>query len=467
LKNKVITRFAPSPTGSLHLGGARTALFNYYYAKKMNGDFFIRIEDTDLKRNKESSYNSIIDGLSWLGVNSDFPIIYQKENIKRHLDCVDFLLDNGFAYKCYKDKVGVEYDKKSSAFRSPYRDLCKKDCDLKGKPFVVRFRVGSGFTKIKDGLRGVVSWDNKNIEDFVLVRRDGTPTYMLSVVVDDNDIGVTHIIRGDDHLINAGKQSLIYDAMGWEKPNWIHVPLIHEKDSGKLSKRNNACDVLFYKKEGYLSSSICNYIVNLGWSKDKKEIFLSEKDIINNFSLKGFSKSSANLDRKKLDSISKKHIKSLDDEDFIDKFLEYRSYLGLDIYDEKIKNRLKRGCFEIKKRSANLKESISLSKFFEINSPIALKKIEYELDTARLVSFFDLLILEFSVIPNQDWEKDIISKKLEKSASYFNLSFRDFGLVLRQVISGENLSPDLVSTIYCLGKEETMKRLSSGFYNIF
>jgi len=302
----VVTRFAPSPTGFLHIGGARTALFNWLFSKYMGGKFLLRIEDTDRARSTSEATKAILDGMEWLGLSYDGEIVYQSQNAEDHIKAVHKMLDNGTAYRCYctpEELENIRSKETDGAFRSPWRD----DIDLQDRPYTVRFRVPNGETKITDHVQGEITWDNKNFDDLVLLRADGTPTYMLAVVVDDHNMGITHVIRGDDHLINAGRQTLIYQALGWDVPEWAHVPLIHGPDGKKLSKRHGALGVEAYRDMGYLPSGLRNYLLKLGWAHGDDEIFFGD-DAAKVFTLVGINASPARLDFDKMDYINAQHI---------------------------------------------------------------------------------------------------------------------------------------------------------------
>ena len=314
MNKRVVTRFAPSPTGYLHIGGARTALFNWYFAKKMGGTFRLRVEDTDRARSTDEATAAILKGMSWLGLKADDEIVYQSQNAEAHVAAAHNLLEKGLAYRCYQtaeevDALKAEAREQNRAFRSPCRDT-DEDQDL---PFAVRFRVPEGETTIHDHVQGDVTWQNENFDDLVLLRADGTPTYMLAVVVDDHDMGVTHVIRGDDHLINAGRQTQLYKALSWGVPEWAHVPLIHGPDGKKLSKRHGALGVHAYEDLGYLPSGLRNYLMKLGWSHGDTEVFLDEDELTRAFSLGGINSSPARLDFDKMDFINAQHMTASDD----------------------------------------------------------------------------------------------------------------------------------------------------------
>ena len=278
---KVVTRFAPSPTGFLHIGGARTALFSYYFARRHAGEFRLRIEDTDKVRSTDAATQAILDGMDWLGIHHDGDVVYQSKNETRHREVVEELVEIGAAYHCYMTENEVEAERVLSreqgrAFRSPYRDhrvFPTPGAAPKSTPFVTRFRVPEGETIVEDEVLGSVTWDNKNFDDLILLRTDGSPVYMMAVVVDDHDMGVTHVIRGDDHLTNAGRQKQIYEALGWDVPAFAHVPLLFGPDGKKLSKRHGALGIDAYATRGYIPSGLRNYLTRLGWSHGDMEVF--------------------------------------------------------------------------------------------------------------------------------------------------------------------------------------------------
>ena len=322
-QKQVITRFAPSPTGYLHIGGVRTALFNWLYAKNNNGKFLLRIEDTDRERSSQDSIKVILDGLNWLNLDYDEEPIYQHQNINRHIEIANLLLKNGKAYKCWATEEELslmrEEAKKNGLpvkYNGKWRNKESGESE-KNKPFVLRFKAPlKGETIVHDKVQGNVSFLNKNFDDFVILRSDSTPTYMLSVVVDDHDMNVSHIIRGDDHLTNAAKQKQIYESLNWKVPVFSHISLIHGSDGAKLSKRHGALGIDSYKKEGYLPEAMKNYLLRLGWSHGDKEIF-SQEEMIKLFSLKNIGKSSSRLDIEKLKNINNHYIKNTNEKDLL------------------------------------------------------------------------------------------------------------------------------------------------------
>src|SRR6185436_7731712 len=286
MSEPVITRFAPSPTGFLHIGGGRTALFNWLYARRFGGKMLLRIEDTDRERSTQAAIEAILDGLSWLGIEWDGDAVYQFSRSARHREIAEQLLAAGKAYRCYASpeeltemREAARAEGRSKFYDGRWRDRDPSEAPAAVKPVIRLKAPQSGETVVDDQVQGRVTWQNENLDDFVLLRSDGTPTYMLAVVVDDHDMGVTHIIRGDDHLTNAGRQTLLYEAMGWRVPEWAHIPLIHGPDGAKLSKRHGALGVEAYRAMGYLPEALRNYLARLSWSHGDDEIFSTEQMI--------------------------------------------------------------------------------------------------------------------------------------------------------------------------------------------
>ena len=326
MADSVVTRFAPSPTGFLHIGGARTALFNWLYARGRGGKMLLRIEDTDRERSTEPAIAAILDGLKWLGLDWDGEVIYQFSRAARHREIAEQLLASGKAYRCYatSEQLTAMREKARAEGRTRLYDGMWRDRDPAEAPAgmkaTIRLRAPqTGETVIEDQVQGRVVWQNENLDDLVLLRGDGNPTYMLAVVVDDHDMGVTHVIRGDDHLINAARQKQIYDALGWAVPNMSHIPLIHGPDGSKLSKRHGALGVDAYRAMGYLPAALRNYLVRLGWSHGDQEIFSTE-EMIAAFDLSGVGRSAARFDFAKLESLNGHYIRHCDDRSLVTMF---------------------------------------------------------------------------------------------------------------------------------------------------
>jgi len=427
----ITTRFAPSPTGFLHIGGVRTALFNWLYAKKNSGKFLLRIEDTDRERSSKEAIKKIIDGLNWLGLENDGEIVYQHKNEERHIEVAHILLEAGFAYRDWE----LEND---------YGDLEKNHA--------IRFKTPKeGETIINDKVQGDVEIKNKEIEDFVLLRSNGTPTYMLSVVVDDYDMNVTDIIRGDDHLTNAAKQKLIYDSLKWECPTFTHIPLIHGQDGSKLSKRHGALGIEFYKEEGYLPEALINYLLRLGWSHGDQEIF-SLEEMIKYFSIEKIRKSPSKFDIDKLNDINSIYLKNTPIETLITKIDS--SYNNLS--EKKFKS-LSIVMPEILKRCKNIKD---IEK--NINFIINERPIKIDNEANKLINDVSLNSLEklSKILKKLDkWDANEIEHTIKNFLKDEGLNFKDIGLPLRAVLVGF-LSPIGINTIIeSLGKDEVLARI--------
>jgi len=427
----ITTRFAPSPTGFLHIGGVRTALFNWLYAKKNSGKFLLRIEDTDRERSSKEAIKKIIDGLNWLGLENDGEIVYQHKNEERHIEVAHMLLEAGFAYRDWE----LEND---------YGDLEKNHA--------IRFKTPKeGETIINDKVQGDVEIKNKEIEDFVLLRSNGTPTYMLSVVVDDYDMNVTDIIRGDDHLTNAAKQKLIYDSLKWECPTFTHIPLIHGQDGSKLSKRHGALGIEFYKEEGYLPEALINYLLRLGWSHGDQEIF-SLEEMIKYFSIEKIRKSPSKFDIDKLNDINSIYLKNTPIETLISKIDSSHSNLS----EKKFKS-LSIVMPEILKRCKNIKD---IEK--NINFIINERPIKIDNEANKLINDVSLNSLEklSKILKKLDkWDANEIEHTIKNFLKDEGLNFKDIGLPLRAVLVGF-LSPIGINTIIeSLGKDEVLARI--------
>ena len=427
----ITTRFAPSPTGFLHIGGVRTALFNWLYAKKNSGKFLLRIEDTDRERSNKEAIKKIIDGLNWLGLENDGEIVYQHKNEERHIEVAHILLEAGFAYRDWE----LEND---------YGDLEKNHA--------IRFKTPKeGETIINDKVQGDVEIKNKEIEDFVLLRSNGTPTYMLSVVVDDYDMNVTDIIRGDDHLTNAAKQKLIYDSLKWECPTFTHIPLIHGQDGSKLSKRHGALGIEFYREEGYLPEALINYLLRLGWSHGDQEIF-SLEEMIKYFSIEKIRKSPSKFDIDKLNDINSIYLKNTPIETLISKIDSSHSNLS----EKKFKS-LSIVMPEILKRCKNIKD---IEK--NINFIINERPIKIDNEANKLINDVSLNSLEklSKILKKLDkWDANEIEHTIKNFLKDEGLNFKDIGLPLRAVLVGF-LSPIGINTIIeSLGKDEVLARI--------
>ena len=459
---KIITRFAPSPTGFLHIGGVRTALFNYYYAKHTGGEFHLRIEDTDKARSTDAATQAIIDGLDWLGLHHDGAIVYQSKNVQAHIDAAMALLESGKAYRCYAtteelETLRAEAREKGTAFRSPYRDQREAD----DRPHTIRFRVPDGDTKISDQVQGDISWDNKDFDDLVLLRADGTPTYMLAVVVDDHNMGVTHVIRGDDHLINAGRQTLIYQAFKWNIPVWAHVPLIHGPDGKKLSKRHGALGADAYRDMGYLPSGLKNYLLKLGWAHGDEELFFSDTEVAKVFQLSGINSAPARLDFDKMGYINSQHILQAQNEDIFEPALPFFTEVNGAKLSNVLKHRINSAMDTLKPRAKTLKDLAEQARYLLLTRPIKITgKAAKPLRKEGALSHISALTLQLKSIKESEWDEDVIQQLLQDYVDKQDIGFGKVGQPLRAALTGGAPSPDLSWVLTLLGKDETLARLT-------
>ena len=453
----VITRFAPSPTGNLHIGGARTALFNYLYSKNQKGKFLLRIEDTDKERSKKEYEQQIIKSLKWLGIEYDENVFYQSKNIEKHKKIADELLQNNFAYKCYctsEELDNKRNEAKINGVNYIYDGKCRELAEEVKKTFVVRLKVQKNENiKLHDGVQGEVNIDLNNIEDFVLLRTDGTPTYNLSASVDDKLMNITHVIRGDDHKINAIKQILIFNYMNWKVPKYFHVPLIHSEEGKKLSKRDNASTTEDYKKIGILPIALRNYLLRLGWSYKDKEIF-SDEESINFFNLKGIGKSPSKLDFERIKSLNEYYIKNLDQKklsEYFQNFInDYHQDLSKEYCDKIIEN------LSILKNKAKSLEDIYINSKFIYDYNNQINDIENIINSNTKTNIKDFYE-EIKNLKNEDENKliEINEKVIKKN----NIKFKDFGQPLRLILTNSSQAPSIKDIVKILGIRETVSRL--------
>ena len=463
---KIVTRFAPSPTGNLHIGSARTALFNWLFAKNIKGKFLLRIEDTDKVRSTKESIHKILDGLAWLNLQWDDEIIYQSKNQKRHKEVAEELLKKGLAYKCFcseedlnKMREEAKILKKPFRYNRMWREKNSKDAPQNIKP-VIRIKSPiKGETIIEDIIQGTIKVSNEEIDDFIILRSDGTPTYMLSVIVDDYDMKVTHLIRGHDHLTNTFRQNVIYEAMQWNKPITAHIPLILGSDGSKMSKRHGAIDVEEYKTKGILPNALINYMLRLGWSHGDDEI-ISLENAIKWFSLEKIGKSPAKFDNEKLISVNSHYIKELNNDEII-KFLEsyYISKYKIKIDEISIK-RLNLGLDDIKSRSRDLNQLAEMSLFYCSKFPLSIsKKAQKYIKNVDKTIFKDLLV----VLGNT--ENDFKKQKIEEIMSKFliekGLKLSDIIQYIRAMITGLDVTPRIYDIMEILGFLEIKKRIEN------
>jgi glutamyl-tRNA synthetase len=457
----VATRFAPSPTGPLHIGGVRTALFNWLYSKNNKGKFYLRIEDTDEERSKDEFKEQIIESLTWIGIKHDGQEFIQSRNINKHKDIVNQLLKKGFAYKCYCSEKEIEEQKiKAKKANLPFiynrkwRDA--KDLDIpKDAMPVIRFKSKiSGNTIIKDLVQGEINISNSTIEDFVILRKNGTPTYQLSAVVDDNQMNITHIIRGDDHKINTFKQKQIYDAMEWKLPEFAHIPLIHSSSGKKLSKRDNASTLSDYIKIGILPEALRNYLLRLGWSYKDKEIFTLEESI-KLFNLSGIGKSPSKLDMERILSINEHYIKKLDEKEL---------YKNLKIYAEKFKNKIEdkheeslTKSIHFLKNKAKKLEDIYQNAQYIINENIRISDEDSKLLDKKSKKIIESFVNNYEKIDKIN--KENLEKIIKDLISINDTNFKGVGQPLRIALTGSKFGPGIYDIIQSLDKKKVIKRL--------
>ena len=459
---KVATRFAPSPTGPLHIGGVRTALFNWLYSKNHNGKFFLRIEDTDKERSKEEFKLQILNSLKWIGINHDGEEYIQSKNIESHIKVVNKLLETGNAYKCYCSSDEIEEQKlRAKQKKIPYiynrkwREKSEIEAPQDVKP-VIRFKSKiEGSTKINDLVQGDIEIENNTIEDFIILRRDGTPTYNLSASVDDHIMDMTHIIRGDDHKINTFKQIQIYEALQWEKPLFAHIPLIHTLEGKKLSKRDNASTIDDYEKIGIMPDALRNYLMRLGWSYKDKEIFSLEESI-KYFNLEGIGKSPSKLDMSRILSMNEYYIKNKSNDDLFQSFEEYCKNFKENINNEKL-NIIKKSLTFLKNKAKTMEDIYNNSKFI-INDEIIIEKAEMSLLTENaknIIKSFMKKINEIEVF-NKETLEPIINNLISENQT----NFKGVGQPLRIILTGSKFGPGIYDIIISLGKKRVLDRLS-------
>ena len=459
--SKVVTRFAPSPTGFLHIGGARTALFSYYFARKHGGDFRLRIEDTDKKRSTDEATKAILDGMAWLGLEHDGDIVYQSKNIDAHKRAAEAMLASGHAYLCYLTPEEQEAEREKSrdegrAFRSPYRAM-DTGAPAPDASFVVRFRVPDGRTTIHDDVMGEVTWNNTDFDDLILLRADGTPVYMLAVVVDDHDMGVTHVIRGDDHLVNAGRQKLIYEALGWDVPHFAHVPLIFGPDGKKLSKRHGALGVDAYADMGYLPAGLRNYLTRLGWSHGDMEVF-NDTEVTSIFDLSDINKAPARLDFDKMAFINGQHMGMAPHEDILSYGLRFtKSANDGPLNDDQIQ-RFKAALPASLPRAKTFIELAAQTRFAVQNRPLEITgKARKPLKKPNVENYLRDLQLALSQV--KDWDEGQLLKTLTEYAASNDIGFGQIGAPLRACLTAGAPSPDLAIVLHVLGQDETLGRI--------
>jgi len=460
---KVATRFAPSPTGPLHIGGVRTALFNWLYSKNQKGDFYLRVEDTDKERSKDEYKDQIIKSLKWIGVNHDGEEYIQSKKVEDHIKVANELLKNGFAYKCYCSSEEIEEQKKRARQKKiPYiydrkwRDKKKTDAPKDIKP-VIRFKSKiDGTSLLKDLVQGDVEIDNNTIEDFIILRNNGTPTYNLSASVDDHQMNMTHIIRGDDHKINTFKQIQIYQAMKWELPSFAHIPLIHTIEGKKLSKRDKASTLDDYSKIGIIPDALRNYLLRLGWSYKDKEIFTLDESI-KYFNLEGIGKSPSKLDISRILSMNEYYIKNIDESDLFNQLIDYSKLYKSEIKSDK-KDKIKKSLTFLKNKAKTLED------IFNNGQYIMVDEVNFNQDDIKLIDDkAKKVISDFNTqFKNVDkLSKETLEPILKELIKSNDTNFKGVGQPLRIVLTGSKFGPGIYDIIISLGKEEVTKRLTN------
>ena len=461
--SKVATRFAPSPTGALHIGGVRTALFNWLFSKNQKGTFHLRIEDTDKERSKDEHKIQIIKSLKWLGIEHDGEEYIQSAKINDHINVAKELIKNGNAYKCYCSTEEIEEQKKRARqkklpyiYNRKWRDIPESDAPKDIKP-VIRFKSKiEGSTILKDLVQGDVEIDNNTIEDFIILRNDGTPTYNLSATVDDHQMNMTHIIRGDDHKINTFKQMQIYLAMNWDLPKFAHIPLIHTIEGKKLSKRDNASTLDDYSKIGIMPDALRNYLLRLGWSFEDKEIFTLDESI-KHFSLEGIGKSPSKLDMSRILSMNEHYIKNIDENNLFNQLIEYSKLYKSEISSDK-KDKIKKSLTFLKNKAKTLED------IFNNGQYIIADEINFDQDDIKLIDDkAKKIISSFSAqFANVNkLSKETLEPIINELIKLNDTNFKGVGQPLRIALTGSKFGPGIYDIIISLGKEEVTKRLTN------
>ena len=486
----VVTRFAPSPTGYLHIGGARTALFNWLYAKHTGGKFLLRIEDTDRARSTEGAIAAILDGLKWLGLDWEGEPIYQFARAKRHAEVAHEMIERGLAFRCYVTqqeletrreeaeaarKAFAEAKKKQApaeeiarlqaetarVFRSPYRE-----CDAPPSPdapFVVRLRApAEGETSILDQVQGSVTWANKDLDDMVLLRSDGTPTYMLAVVVDDHDMGITHIIRGDDHLTNAARQTQLYRAMGWDVPSFAHIPLIHGPDGAKLSKRHGALGVEAYRAMGYLPDAMRNYLARLGWSHGDDEIF-STAEAVEWFDLNAIGRSPSRFDFAKLENLNGIYIRNTADAELVRQIEAIAPEIeAAKEFSGSITKagwgKLKKAMPGLKERAKTLVELLVSARYLFVKRPLDIDEKAAKHLEGDALKHLAALHARFSAL--EEWEPAALEAATRAYAEEAGVKLGGAAQPLRAALTGRTTSPPIFDVLHVLGRKESLARVA-------
>lgn len=461
----VVTRFPPSPTGFMHVGNARTAIFNYLYARANKGKFVVRIEDTDRKRHSEEAVAAILDGLQWLGLDYDGEVTSQFARLDRHTEIAKEMIAKGQAYYCYCSPAELEEMREkaraegsNSFYDRRWRDADPADAPKDIKP-VIRIKAPiDGKTTIKDHVQGEVTVSNEQLDDFIILRSDGTPTYMLSVVVDDHDMGITHILRGDDHLNNTFRQKIIFDAMGWNVPEFAHLPLIHGADGAKFSKRHGAQSVQEFREQGYLPEALFNYLLRLGWSHGDDEV-ISRSDAIQWFNLNTIGKAAAKFDFSKLDNLNAHYINECDNDRLIKLATPFYQERHAITPDGTAINRITAGIDELKSRAKTLHQFVDESVFYAKKVPLTFD----DKAAATLEGVNDILSAlkaRFETLDTLTGD-DVQQACKDVAADLADGKMGKVAMPLRAALTGTTVSPSIFHAAEILGKDETCARIQA------
>lgn len=459
---KVVTRFAPSPTGFLHIGGARTALFNWLFARHNEGQFLLRIEDTDRARSTPEATAAIFEGLRWLGLDWDGDAISQFSRVTRHAEVAHRMLADGTAYRCYATKEEIESfraqakaEGRPPLFRSPWRDA--NQASHPDAPYVIRLRAPrDGEVVVEDAVQGRVTWKAEQLDDLILLRSDGTPVYMLAVVVDDHDMGVTHVIRGDDHLTNAARQSLIYHALGWRTPVFAHIPLIHGPDGAKLSKRHGALGIEAYRDMGYVAAAMRNYLARLGWSHGDDEFFTTEQ-AIEWFGLEAIGRAPARFDFAKLENLNGQHIRAMTDDVLAEELLEFAASQQEPVLSGLQKARLVAAMPGLKQRAKTLRQLYDMTYYIRAERPLIPDEKASKSIDSDAISLLRRLTLHLQ--NDTRWTAEDLESDLRAFAEGEGLKLGKVAQPLRAALTGRAVSPGVFDVMVTLGREETLARL--------
>lgn len=468
MSEPVVTRFAPSPTGFLHIGGARTALFNWLYAKRFGGKMLLRIEDTDRERSTSAAIAAIIDGLTWMDLTWDGDIVFQFSRAARHRQIAEQLLAEGKAYRCYASpeeltamREAARREGRTKLYDGRWRDRDASDAPPGVKPVIRLKAPQTGETAVEDQVQGRVVWQNDNLDDFVLLRSDGNPTYMLAVVVDDHDMNVTHIIRGDDHLNNGARQTQIYQALGWTVPVMAHIPLIHGPDGSKLSKRHGALGVDAYRAMGYLPSAMRNYLVRLGWAHGDQEIF-TEAEMIAAFDLPAIGRSPARFDFAKLESLNGHYIRATDDAALIADLEKLLPHIAggqelASAMTPALREKLRIAMPGMKERAKTLVELFEATRFLWASRPLEINAAAKVLLTPEAKALTAALIPELEAL--SEWTAGAVEAVVRAYAERVGQKLGAVAQPLRAALTGRTTSPPIFDVLAVLGRNESLARL--------